>query len=251
MLLTRSPLSENPKILFTFDLHVLSTPPAFILSQDQTLHKEFDSVDFASPSICFQTDESSQSPIFSNRTFRSVRTSWLRIRLSYHSSVVNVLFAVSCRQLRFCRSWRLRTTNRFSHKQGFGWSASLPAFRRGKCVVYTTHSPLSNRSSLFCVILLSRSMRHIRIPLPGGFPSASHQDSFNIAYWQSAVDSTGIRSARRSLFRFSRKRYRRFVGDTVPQTACLPLISADLHPPGVAPQNGFEPVSFISASNVL
>ena len=24
----------------TFDLHVLSTPPAFILSQDQTLHKE-------------------------------------------------------------------------------------------------------------------------------------------------------------------------------------------------------------------
>ena len=26
---------------FTFDLHVLGTPPAFILSQDQTLRKEF------------------------------------------------------------------------------------------------------------------------------------------------------------------------------------------------------------------
>ncbi len=25
---------------FTFDLHVLGTPPAFILSQDQTLRKE-------------------------------------------------------------------------------------------------------------------------------------------------------------------------------------------------------------------
>ena len=37
VLLTRSPLSGDPKIPFTFDLHVLSTPPAFILSQDQTL----------------------------------------------------------------------------------------------------------------------------------------------------------------------------------------------------------------------
>ena len=37
MLLTRPPLS--PKA--SFDLHVLSTPPAFVLSQDQTLRKEF------------------------------------------------------------------------------------------------------------------------------------------------------------------------------------------------------------------
>src|SRR4030042_6625788 len=38
-LLTRSPLRviANP----SFDLHVLSTPPAFILSQDQTLRKNF------------------------------------------------------------------------------------------------------------------------------------------------------------------------------------------------------------------
>ena len=43
VLRTRSPLSfkciatsEKP-----FDLHVLTTPPAFILSQDQTLRKEF------------------------------------------------------------------------------------------------------------------------------------------------------------------------------------------------------------------
>ena len=27
-------------LAFPFDLHVLSTPPAFILSQDQTLHKK-------------------------------------------------------------------------------------------------------------------------------------------------------------------------------------------------------------------
>ena len=32
-------LSENSVIRFSFDLHVLSTPPAFVLSQDQTLYK--------------------------------------------------------------------------------------------------------------------------------------------------------------------------------------------------------------------
>ena len=36
VLLTRSPL-EYPERAFPFDLHVLSTPPAFVLSQDQTL----------------------------------------------------------------------------------------------------------------------------------------------------------------------------------------------------------------------
>ena len=38
-LLTRSPLSEKPKLFTPFDLHVLGTPPAFVLSQDQTLKK--------------------------------------------------------------------------------------------------------------------------------------------------------------------------------------------------------------------
>ena len=38
-LLTRSPLSKNPKNFTPFDLHVLGTPPAFVLSQDQTLKK--------------------------------------------------------------------------------------------------------------------------------------------------------------------------------------------------------------------
>ena len=38
-LLTRSPLSNPPKGTTPFDLHVLGTPPAFVLSQDQTLKK--------------------------------------------------------------------------------------------------------------------------------------------------------------------------------------------------------------------
>ena len=39
VLLTRSPLSRVPKDPFALDLHVLSTPPAFVLSQDQTLRE--------------------------------------------------------------------------------------------------------------------------------------------------------------------------------------------------------------------
>ena len=39
VLLTRSPLFRHPKVGSSFDLHVLSTPPAFVLSQDQTLRE--------------------------------------------------------------------------------------------------------------------------------------------------------------------------------------------------------------------
>src|SRR3712207_6130807 len=39
VLLTRSPLNFPPKRKAPFDLHVLSTPPAFVLSQDQTLRR--------------------------------------------------------------------------------------------------------------------------------------------------------------------------------------------------------------------
>ena len=41
VLLTRAPLSTHSKTSFPFDLHVLGTPPAFILSQDQTLRIVF------------------------------------------------------------------------------------------------------------------------------------------------------------------------------------------------------------------
>ena len=42
MLLTRPPLSPKGPL----DLHVLGTPPAFVLSQDQTLHFSLLHVDF-------------------------------------------------------------------------------------------------------------------------------------------------------------------------------------------------------------
>src|SRR6185503_10536364 len=52
VLLTRSPLSPVPKDRFSLDLHVLSAPPAFVLSQDQTLREE---------SVRRQADETSSS----------------------------------------------------------------------------------------------------------------------------------------------------------------------------------------------
>jgi hypothetical protein len=42
VLRTRSPLIAGPKSWSPFDLHVLSTPPAFVLSQDQTLRRDID-----------------------------------------------------------------------------------------------------------------------------------------------------------------------------------------------------------------
>ena len=51
-LLTRSPLSKKPKLFTPFDLHVLGTPPAFVLSQDQTL-KNLYLKHFSAPQIKF------------------------------------------------------------------------------------------------------------------------------------------------------------------------------------------------------
>jgi hypothetical protein len=49
-LLTRPPLTsrEASFSIRPFDLHVLSTPPAFVLSQDQTLHKIYKKFNFSS-----------------------------------------------------------------------------------------------------------------------------------------------------------------------------------------------------------
>ena len=40
-LLTRAPLNQGASPSIPFDLHVLGTPPAFVLSQDQTLQLIF------------------------------------------------------------------------------------------------------------------------------------------------------------------------------------------------------------------
>ncbi len=63
MLLTRPPLDQKrPKApLTSFDLHVLRTPPAFVLSQDQTRHPNFSSTP-PPPPLILTDDTASCSP---------------------------------------------------------------------------------------------------------------------------------------------------------------------------------------------
>ena len=56
-LLTHPPLVSSPKTLLPFDLHVLSLPQAFILSQDQTLHCK---------KLTLPAGQSSQTPYWQN-----------------------------------------------------------------------------------------------------------------------------------------------------------------------------------------
>src|ERR1700704_4868647 len=51
VLRTRSPLSTRASPGFSFDLHVLGAPPAFVLSQDQTLHRDLDLADGLTGSV--------------------------------------------------------------------------------------------------------------------------------------------------------------------------------------------------------
>ena len=175
MLLTRSPLSENPKTLFTFDLHVLSTPPAFILSQDQTLHKEFDSVD--SPgrhSVARPTSPDSRPFFKQNLPFcQSVLASKFDC-LTTLQLLMCFLPPASISQHR-CALYPAFGADTKPRKQGLDRTTVLPAFRRGKCVVYTTCRPLSNRSPRFCVILLRHIQRPLRIPLPPRQPDLSRR----------------------------------------------------------------------------
>ena len=55
----------TPEGAFSFDLHVLSTPPAFVLSQDQTLHEEI-----LENSPCSEEPERSQPSVVYCQTVR-------------------------------------------------------------------------------------------------------------------------------------------------------------------------------------
>ena len=55
VLLTRPPLASLPKEIHSLDLHVLGTPPAFVLSQDQTLTKKFNLLLKLLESLFFKT----------------------------------------------------------------------------------------------------------------------------------------------------------------------------------------------------
>jgi hypothetical protein len=68
VLLTRSPLTSRSKSQRPSDLHVLGTPPAFILSQDQTLHM-FPSLSSSVSSSSFVFASLSEARLLLRRSF--------------------------------------------------------------------------------------------------------------------------------------------------------------------------------------
>ena len=88
-LLTRSPLSRKPKLSAPFDLHVLGTPPAFVLSQDQTLKNLY--LKLIEPQIKFLNN---LLLAFITQEFR-----WLFFRLRLNNPLI--VQGVSCSSLRY------------------------------------------------------------------------------------------------------------------------------------------------------
>ena len=60
MLLTRAPVYLGYCYPFLPDLHVLGTPPAFVLSQDQTLRRKVSNFVNVESDICSTTDRGKQ-----------------------------------------------------------------------------------------------------------------------------------------------------------------------------------------------
>ena len=89
VLLTRSPL-YLPRRAFTFDLHVLDPPPAFALSQDQTLQSKIGKIIFQLiilAYVCMSLSLSSHSfqacySVFKDQLFFSATSPFVRRRSS-------------------------------------------------------------------------------------------------------------------------------------------------------------------------
>ena len=84
-LLTRSPLSQVPKSLTPFDLHVLGTPPAFVLSQDQTLKNLYLKL-FSEPKIKFLNN------LLLAKLLKNFRWLFFRLRLNNPFIVQGVFY---------------------------------------------------------------------------------------------------------------------------------------------------------------
>ena len=117
MLLTRLPLG----IATSFDLHALGTPPAFILSQDQTLHTFLFPLQSFRPSSSFSGFDRS-FPYFSHS---------LLAMLLYHSSIVNVLLSpalLPAKLIQLCRSpdRLVHQTRNIHFNRVLAWCNCLP-----------------------------------------------------------------------------------------------------------------------------
>ena len=109
-LLTRAPLNQGASPLIPFDLHVLGTPPAFVLSQDQTLQFIF------KPNQKIESDSQINYLIkpaiyVYYLVFKDQSGSCGRIcNLPYHISLVNTFFHLSLFSILYPYSFPSRTS---------------------------------------------------------------------------------------------------------------------------------------------
>ena len=105
VLLTRSPLScflFHPKTsekVAPFDLHVLGAPPAFVLSQDQTLYKMVSKPDYSEFKSLYSSKRNRLRPL--NYLFFGIFLELQQLQKGFLSSFDIVQFSRSCCTPRF------------------------------------------------------------------------------------------------------------------------------------------------------
>ena len=117
MLRTRSPLIPRPKPGSPFDLHVLSTPPAFVLSQDQTLREMYFRTSqracHVSLAVEYTNTTTDNDEVNQDHSARW-RTEWVGLK----HSADQLIGSTECTLLSFQRPLRLRDGTRRSQRSG-------------------------------------------------------------------------------------------------------------------------------------
>ena len=91
VLLTRAPLYSTPRrMCFSYDLHVLGTPPAFVLSQDQTLQLNCLYRINVDPTLCYSVVKDRRGR-FKPTTLSVVSYTILRLAVKKNFSVASLV----------------------------------------------------------------------------------------------------------------------------------------------------------------
>ena len=156
VILTRSPLNLSEQAPWIpFDLHVLSTPPAFILSQNQTLHQ-----DFSRTEVLYESESQMKDSNFHLTTTRS--TGWIRCLLltSFDERRVRLDPSIVARTGFWLSFFRFQGATTHTSELG-GVMYTISGFLRRICsrVTPTTGMPTLSARSAGAQMLRSRSLR--------------------------------------------------------------------------------------------
>ncbi len=210
MLRTRSPLIRGPKPRSPFDLHVLGAPPAFVLSQDQTLRRDRSSGPEGPASLSVWRSAARRGtferppdpPQGTGRFMCTVAMS----RAWNHAPFVTRSLASHAVQFSRCERTRLTHRSRDGQRGGAAptYGSSLPRPVNRSLIAGQSTTPASRANRL-------RPTCHTPAESPGGSPtirrsSARHGLAFE-ADAALAEQTPGFRSAARQPHRLEEGRY--------------------------------------------